>query len=273
MSPMFIPTGQNLEDVLLWRCFNGIENGTYIDVGAGEFGQPSVTQSFYDLGWNGVLIDPIPHYEKEYRLNRPRDIYISGAAGASPSDNALFYELQGGLSTLSHATLKLHESAGLKYQTHSVVVQTLSNIWESHQLTEVHFLKVDVEGFEMQVLNGLDLNKYRPRVILVEVAIPGTTSKSDLNFTEYFEKFNYHFVYNDGLNDFFVSNEHATLKEYFSIPINVGDGPWFISSSELRSRTLQQKQYIAFLENEVKRLRRPSTRFEMLIHGLLRRSR
>lgn len=270
---MFIPTGQNLEDVLLWRCFNGIENGTYIDVGAGEFGQPSITQSFYDLGWSGVLIDPIPYYEEEYRLNRPRDTYISGAAGASPSDNAVFYEVQGGLSTLSHSVLKLHDSAGLKYRTHAVDVQTLSNIWECHQLTEVHFLKIDVEGFEMQVLNGLDLKKYRPRVVLVEVAIPGTTSKSDLNFTEYFEKFDYQFVYYDGLNEFFVSNEHVNLKKFFGTPVNVGDGPWFISSSELRSQTIKQQEWIKFLEDEVKRLGKPSTRFKIWIKGLLRRSR
>ena len=56
----FISYAQNLEDVLLWRALGHIKNGFYIDVGANHPEWDSVTKHFYDLGWRGVNIEPMP---------------------------------------------------------------------------------------------------------------------------------------------------------------------------------------------------------------------
>ncbi|MBO9627365.1 MAG: hypothetical protein J7484_13455, partial [Microbacterium sp.] len=58
----FLSYAQNREDVLLHRVFRGIENGRYIDIGAGHPRLDSVTKSLYELGWSGINIEPIPEF-------------------------------------------------------------------------------------------------------------------------------------------------------------------------------------------------------------------
>ena len=60
-----ISYSQNFEDVLLNRFFKGKEEGFYIDVGAFDPVFLSDTKHFYDLGWSGINIEPMPSgYEK-----------------------------------------------------------------------------------------------------------------------------------------------------------------------------------------------------------------
>jgi hypothetical protein len=50
-----------------------------------------------------------------------------------------------------------------------VPVSTLTNILDRHTIPKIDFLSLDVEGYEYSVLNGLDLNKYKPTYLLIEV--------------------------------------------------------------------------------------------------------
>src|SRR2546423_10649850 len=53
-----ITYAQNFEDVILARVFSGCTDGFYVDVGAGDPLNLSVTKWFYDLGWDGINIEP-----------------------------------------------------------------------------------------------------------------------------------------------------------------------------------------------------------------------
>jgi peptide methionine sulfoxide reductase MsrB len=53
-----ISYAQNFEDIILWRALKNIKNGFYVDVGAGDPVNHSVTKWFYDQGWSGVNIKP-----------------------------------------------------------------------------------------------------------------------------------------------------------------------------------------------------------------------
>lgn len=55
----FISYAQNYEDVMLHRALKGVEKGFYIDVGANDPVQYSVTKAFYERGWRGINIEPI----------------------------------------------------------------------------------------------------------------------------------------------------------------------------------------------------------------------
>src|ERR1700722_15992604 len=78
-----ISYAQNHEDVILQRAL-GSAVGFYVDVGAASSMIASVTRYFYDIGWSGINIEPLPEYAAELRRERPRDRNIEAAAGASP---------------------------------------------------------------------------------------------------------------------------------------------------------------------------------------------
>src|SRR2546422_7104389 len=72
---------QNAEDVRLWRVLQDLDDGFYVDVGAGHPNLDSVTQLFYERGWSGINIEPGPHYA-DLAENRPRDVNLRVAVGA-----------------------------------------------------------------------------------------------------------------------------------------------------------------------------------------------
>ena len=71
---------QNGEDVRLWRVFRDVAHGFYVDVGAGDPWDGSVTRLFYDRGWSGVSVEPSPVHE-ELAAARPRDVTIRAVVG------------------------------------------------------------------------------------------------------------------------------------------------------------------------------------------------
>src|SRR5271169_5465726 len=76
----FVSYSQNGEDVMLWRALRHVRNGVYIDVGANDPVIGSVTKAFYDSGWTGINIEPVPEYFVLISEMRPLDINLQVAA-------------------------------------------------------------------------------------------------------------------------------------------------------------------------------------------------
>ena len=72
----FISYAQNGEDVMLTRALKHIERGFYIDVGANHPSDDSVTKAFYDRGWRGLNIEPLPEHIAQLRAARLRGINL-----------------------------------------------------------------------------------------------------------------------------------------------------------------------------------------------------
>src|SRR5664280_2104755 len=87
-SKPMVSYAQNREDVVLDRALHA-STGFYVDVGAASPTVASVTRHFYELGWSGINIEPLPEYVAELRLERPRDQTIQAVAGASPGQGVL----------------------------------------------------------------------------------------------------------------------------------------------------------------------------------------
>jgi hypothetical protein len=87
----------------------------------------------------------------------------------------------------------------------------------------VHFLKVDVEGFEKHVLESNDWQANRPWIIVVEAHEPNTQIKSHQKYESILFDSSYQFVYADGLNRFYLASEHARLISAFEYPPNFFD--------------------------------------------------
>lgn len=220
----FISYAQNFEDVMLWRALKDIENGFYIDVGAAWPENDSVTKAFYDHNWKGINIEPNPSFIDQYTLKRPKDINLQVAVSNETGIAKLFFIDDTGLSSLDKKIAESHANKGFEASPSEVKLTTLADICKEHaQERNIHFLKVDVEGFEKNVLMSNDWNKYRPWIVLVEATLPLSQEENHQEWESILLDSEYSFAYADGLNRFYVSREHDELLSSFKYPPNVFD--------------------------------------------------
>ena len=76
MKTAFKSYAQNFEDLMLYRALGHVGHGCYVDVGAQHPEVDSVSKAFFDRGWHGVHVEPVPHYANLLREARPGDQVI-----------------------------------------------------------------------------------------------------------------------------------------------------------------------------------------------------
>ena len=222
----FISFAQNLEDVVLHRALSEITHGFYVDVGANSPDEQSVTRAFYERGWRGINIEPALGFHEELIAARPHDINLAVAAGDSIG-TVTFYDIPGSeLSTGNAELARRHQYSGLPSVERQVPLDTLDNIFETHGVSVVHFLKIDVEGMEAAVLRGLSLRTVRPWIILIEATVARTQIPNHQEWDPLLTSRGYRFVHFDGLNRFYVAEEKAELIPRLEIQPNIFDD-WF----------------------------------------------
>lgn len=239
----FISYAQNFEDVILWRALKHVEHGFYIDVGAWSPDLDSVTKAFYERGWRGINIEPNPEFNRQLENCRPDDKNLRIALGDREGVCIMNFLSNPGLSTLDDAIAKKHQEAGWNLDRREVQLATLTDIWQQHVSIgqEVHFLKVDVEGFEEAVLRGNDWSENRPWIVVVEATLPLSQMESYEHWEPILLTANYCFVYADGLNRFYVAEEHQELLSVFKYPPNVFDEFLLSGQREAEIRASQAK--------------------------------
>ena len=223
-----ISYAQNFEDVLLWRALGHVADGFYIDVGANDPVDHSVTKAFYDSGWHGINIEPLPGFHHAFLAQRPRDINLAIAAGAEDGRLTLYdVPAVNGWATPDRAVAQAHRAEGFQVSEITVPVRTLASICAEHVQGEIHFLKIDVEGFEGEVLRGMDFARWRPWIVVVEATMPNSRVTNHETWEPLIATHGYRFAWFDGLNRYYVAQEHPQLLEALSIQPNVFDN--FIS--------------------------------------------
>ena len=90
-SPMRVSYAQNGEDIVLSRGFRS-DTGFYVDIGAFDPTSDSVTKLFYDRGWHGINVDPVPEVIALFERERPRDINVQVAVSVEPGEPELWVE-------------------------------------------------------------------------------------------------------------------------------------------------------------------------------------
>jgi FkbM family methyltransferase len=222
---MIISYAQNFEDIMLWRALKHVDGGFYIDVGANDPNVESVTRLFYEHGWTGINIEPVEQWFDKLEKARIRDINLKLAVGASSGEITLYDVPDTGLSTIDKATAERHErDKGYKKCAFRTEIRTLTEICESYCRSEIHFLKIDVELAELQVIQGMNFEKYRPWIVVVEATLPNLQTEDYTAWEPLLLESDYRLVYRDGLNRFYVSNEkYEELRGCFENPPNVFD--------------------------------------------------
>lgn len=233
---MFISYAQNYEDVMLFRALKDIEHGFYVDVGAMDPTFHSVTKAFYDRGWNGINIEPVRHWYEKLELERPNDVNLNIAVFDKPGIIKLYDIPDTGLTTSEVTIAKKHtEKSGYNLREISIPTITLNDVLMNNE-NNIHFLKVDVEGAEKNVLAGINLENRRPWIIVVEAIEPLSLEPNHHKWEYLLTDQRYDFVYFDGLNRFYIAEEHNDRTKFFKTPPNIFDE--FIKVSEHQNNAL-----------------------------------
>ena len=221
-----ISYAQNFEDVMVARLFAPDDRGFYVDIGAAHPDYLSVTRHFYNQGWSGINVEPSFRFYPLLCEGRPNDINLQFAIGNNPG-LATFYEIPkfAENSTLERRVADRLAAAELPSTTHEVEVIRLADLCDMYvKERTIDFMKIDVEGGELGVLQSGDWERFRPRLLIVEATAVNSTEENWQTWEPILTGANYHKVWFDGLNNFYLREEDLELRYAFRLPVNIFDG-------------------------------------------------
>ena len=234
MPPRFslntVAFAQNAEDVVLLRAFAaaGIDAGFYVDAGAGHPTHGSLTWNLvHKKGWLGIDIEPQLELYEALRIDRPNNTVLQCALGELSGERE-FHQLPGnwGMSTLDDDVAERHRTSGYDIETSTVAVRTLNEVLLEAVSRDIDLLKIDVEGYEKEVLAGANLECWRPGVLVIEATAPASNIRTHLQWEYLVLSYGYELCLFDGLNRFYVRADHPkveVLRHELAVPANVFD--------------------------------------------------
>jgi len=207
---------QELEDIILYVALQDVKAGYYIDIGANDPVDINVTKFFYDRGWNGINVEPLRSKSLLLEAERPRDINLCVGVGDKRGEMTIVAAGTG--STFSDDVADKLEYTNCN--KHEKMMLTLSDIYEQYcqKGQQIHFVKIDVEGYEKKILEGVsDWNAYRPWIFVVESVEPATAIPSYGEWQDILFGNGYLLAYESRINRFYLDKRKEHLLERFQV--------------------------------------------------------
>lgn len=193
----------SLEQECVRSFFSNEKNGTFIDVGANDPFLESQSYHLEQLGWSGLLIEPLPNMCELLRQNRT-GVVVPYACSSKENHKKILPLISFGMcSTLED---KLIHTNKLKQEVIYIETRTLDSILEENHIKEnFDLISIDVEGHEIELFKGFDIKRWRPKLVLLEDHVT-TQDKHKFMISN-----GYQFLLRTGLNTWYVRN----ANEYF----------------------------------------------------------
>jgi FkbM family methyltransferase len=164
------------EDLWIWDVLGRQTEGFFIEVGAFDGYHYSVSYALEAMGWNGLLIEALPEKAELCRTRRPHSRTVHAALGrrnAPPIAKLVSVsDVDGGMlsyvptaGAIDHA--KRISERGYQTRTIEAPQTTMDELLKEHA-GPIDVAVIDVEGAELDVLDGFNLEKHKPRLLLLE---------------------------------------------------------------------------------------------------------
>ena len=140
-------------------------DGFFIECGAND----GVTQSYsYELeqkNWKGILVEPSKiAFNKCVNNRSDKNIFINCALVSDENTENILGDFDGNLMSSVNG-----ERLSRNRKLEKVMSRTITSILDEHEIKKVDLFSLDVEGYELEVLKGLDFNIYSPTYLLIEI--------------------------------------------------------------------------------------------------------
>lgn len=214
MRRIFMPHGkfffaQGGEDIHILYLLGKATGGYYIDIGCNDPVDNSNTFKLYLQDWDGILVDGNPVLIEKARKIRKKDTCIH-ALVSNETREADFYIGESNLmSSIDAGFVENSSSKGYVPKKIKMQTVTLNQLIDTYVPAgkTIDLLSIDVEGHDFEVLQSLDLNRHRPRMIVVEDLEHSKSNIEDNTFVKYMQAYRYNLVSTDKQNLFFLKGE------------------------------------------------------------------
>lgn len=198
---------QNQEDLVVDELLGHRKHGSYVDVGANDPKRFNNTKRLYKRGWRGINIEPNSTLYSKLVKDRRGDINLNIAIGPQ-SSRMKMNKFFPNLFTLSEEEAQIYRRKGYRFiGTEEVEVRRLDEVLSQYSCDrELDFMSIDAEGFEMEVLESNDWDKFRPAVICIESLRIDTErpSESDERCHKFLEGIGYEKICDIGANSIYM---------------------------------------------------------------------
>jgi len=197
------------EDQLLSQIFSG-SAGVCVEVGAHNGVDLSNSYYFEQLGWQCILVEPNPALCSIIRQSRTAILFE--CAASERSGDAVLHLAEGAdvYSTLEDHGIPINRirNGGGRIRDLIVPTRTLDDMLDETGTQRVDFVSIDVEGHEMSVLRGFSLERWRPRVVLVEDG----SDLADVAVRSFMHEHGYMRFYRTDCNDWYAAPSEGDLR-------------------------------------------------------------
>jgi FkbM family methyltransferase len=237
------------EDRILARIFARIPTGTCVEVGAHNGVDLSNTYYFEQIGWRCILVEPNPVMWAVIRETR-RAVLFECAASGHESQAILHAGVGDGndvLSTLDAASVERIKQRGAQVSDVPVRTRRLDDMLEESRVERLDFVSIDVEGHELDVLQGFDLNRWKPQFVILE----DNSNLRESSVVGFMLARGYTRFFRTGCNDWYTVTgtwAFATFRGLLTC------GPWDIAKGLIKARLPGGARFGQAIKRAVKRL-------------------
>ena len=204
---------ENQDSYLETTVFKGFKHGVFVDVGAYDGIHINNTLYFEQTNqWTGINIEPIPKIFDYLMTNRPNCINVNCAIYNEEGEtdfllNTGYTEMLSGIKNTfdqRHITRLEDENNQMGSTTEVVKVATkkLTSILQEHDISHIHYLSIDVEGAEFEVIQSIDFDT----IFIDVIGFENNYDDNSIPIIDFLEKHNY-IVLHKSIDIFMIHKE------------------------------------------------------------------